>query len=204
MDRKSDRYVVILSMDGFRWDLADKAHTPTLDSIKRAGSYAEIFPCFPANTFPNHYSMATGLHPDHHGIINNTFYDNALDKYFSIRDRSAVEDPDFWRGEPIWNTAERQGLTANVFFWVGSETAVGGRQASVWTKYDGKVPYRQRADWVIDALHRPVDSIPNLIMWYFEEPDGVMHRHGPGSPEQVAEVERIDSTLRYFLDRVQT
>lgn len=199
----SDRYVIILSMDAFRWDLAEGAHTPTLDSLRRVGAYAETYPCFPANTFPNHYAMATGLHPDHNGIVNNRFYDKTLKKSFSLSDKASVADPDFWRGEPIWNTAERQGLTANIFMWVGSETRINNRQASIWTHFTNKVPFVKRADWVIDAMTRPVDSIPNLVMWYFEEPDATQHRYSPRSPQTRAVVEHIDSVLCHFFREIR-
>ena len=202
--REQDRYVVILSLDAFRWDLASKAHTPTLDSLRRAGSYAETYPCFPSNTFPNHYAMATGLHPNHHGLVNNGFKDKLLGKTYSMGNQDAVADPDFYYGEPIWNTVEHQGKLANIFMWVGSETVINGRQASVWTPYSAAVPFTQRADWVIEALHRPVEEIPNLIMWYIEEPDAIMHRTGPDSPETKAMVEKLDSVLAYFFSKVKS
>lgn len=202
--RQNDRYVVILSMDAFRWDLTSKANTPTLDSLKRAGSYADTYPCFPSNTFPNHYAMATGLHPNHHGIVNNGFNDRLLGKAYTMSNREAVADPDFYYGEPIWNTAEHQGKLANIYMWVGSETVINGRQASVWTPYSASVPYMQRADWVIEALHRPVAEIPNLIMWYIEEPDAVMHHTGPDSPETKAMIEQLDSVLAYFFSKVKS
>ena len=202
--RKQDRYVVILSLDAFRWDLASRANTPTLDSLRRAGTYAETYPCFPSNTFPNHYAMATGLHPNHHGLVNNGFKDKLLGKTYSMGNKEAVADPDFYYGEPIWNTVEHQGKLANIFMWVGSETVINGRQASVWTPYSASVPYTQRADWVIEALHRPVPEIPNLIMWYIEEPDAIMHKTGPESAETVAMVEKLDSVLAYFFSRVKS
>lgn len=201
--RAAGKYVVILSMDGFRWDLAEHAHTPTLDSIRMAGVYSEIYPCFPANTFPNHYSMATGLHPDRHGIVNNSFFANDLGRAYTMSDTSAVRDGDFYGGEPVWNTAERQGLTANIFMWVGSEAPVNGRYATVWTPYDGKIPYGERADMVVGALTGPVDEIPELIMWYFDEPDGIEHRAGPLAPEAIAKVEEIDRVLKYFCDEAR-
>lgn len=102
------QYVVILSMDAFRWDLAGRSHTPTLDSLARAGTYAEIYPVYPSNTFPSHYAMATGLHPDHHGVVNNNFYDRKIGRKLSVFDAEDVRLPGFWSGEPIWNTAERR------------------------------------------------------------------------------------------------
>ena len=132
---EQERYVVVLSMDGFRSDYPDRAHTPVLDSLVKAA----FRPCYPSVTFPNHYSMATGLHPDHHGLVHNTFWATDLDSsIYKISDRKAVEDPKYYGGEPIWNTAERQGVRTATYFWVGSETAVNGHQPSTWKKFDSK------------------------------------------------------------------
>lgn len=196
-------YAVILSMDAFRWDLASRSHTPTLDSLARAGSYAEIYPVYPSNTFPSHYAMATGLHPDRHGVVNNSFFDRMQGRKLSVFDSLDVRTPGFWGGEPIWNTAERQGLTANIFMWPGSDVPVNGRQATVWTQYSSEPDYYERADWVIDAMTRPEEEIPDLVMWYFEEPDAAMHTYGPESPEAVARAEHIDSVLRYFFREIR-
>ena len=200
---KQQQYVVILSMDAFRWDLASRSHTPTLDSLARVGTYAETYPVYPSNTFPSHYAMATGLHPDHHGVVNNSFYDKASGRRMSVFDSLDVRTPEFWGGEPIWNTAERQGLTANIFMWPGSEVPIGGRQATVWTPYSSEPTYYERADWVIDAMTRPEAEIPQLVMWYFEQPDTDEHTYGPDSPEAIAQAEHIDSVLRYFFREIR-
>lgn len=197
------QYTVILSMDAFRWDLAARGHTPTLDSLARVGTYAEIFPVYPSNTFPSHYAMATGLHPDHHGVVNNTFYAPAVGRVLSVFNPTDALTPGFWGGEPIWNTVERQGLTANIFMWPGSEVPINGRQATIWTQYSKIPTYYQRADWVINAMTRPEAEIPNLVMWYFEEPDATMHYHGPESPEAIAQAEHIDSVLCYFFREIR-
>lgn len=197
------QYAVILSMDAFRWDLASRSRTPTLDSLAHAGSYAEIYPVYPSNTFPSHYAMATGLHPDRHGVVNNSFFDKLQGRRLSVFDAEDVLTPGFWGGEPIWNTAERQGLTANIFMWPGSDVPVNGRQATLWTPYSPKPDYYERADWVLEALTRPEAEIPELVMWYFEEPDAAMHTYGPDSPQAVAAAEHIDSVLRYFFREVR-
>lgn len=197
------QYAVILSMDAFRWDLASRSHTPTLDSLQRAGTYAEIYPVYPSNTFPSHYAMATGLHPDHHGVVNNSFYDKAEGRLRSVFDSVDVRTPGFWGGEPIWNTAERQGRKASIFMWTASDVPVGGRQASEWTPYSSKPTYYERADWVIGAMTRPEAEIPDLVMWYFEQPDTSMHTYGPDSPEAAAQAEHIDSVLRYFFREIR-
>lgn len=200
---RQKEYAVILSMDAFRWDLASRSRTPTLDSLARAGSYAEIYPVYPSNTFPSHYSMATGLHPDRHGVVNNSFFDRMQGRTLSVFDSVDVRTPGFWGGEPIWNTAERQGLTANIFMWPGSDVPVNGRQASVWTRYSSEPDYYERADWVVEAMTRPEEEIPDLVMWYFEQPDAAMHTYGPESPEAVAQAEHIDSVLRYFFREIR-
>ncbi len=197
------QYVIILSMDAFRWDLAARSHTPTLDSLAHAGTYAEIYPVYPSNTFPSHYSMATGLHPDHHGVVNNNFYDRHQGREMSVFDTTDVRTPGFWGGEPIWNTIERQGKKAHIYMWPGSEVPINGRQASVWTRYSSKPTYYERADWVLRDMTRPESEIPDLVMWYFEQPDAVMHNYGPNSKQAVAQAERIDSVLTYFFREIR-
>ncbi len=200
---KCDKYVIVLSMDAFRWDLAGHANTPTLDSLRAAGSYTNTIPVYPSNTFPSHYSMATGLHPNNHGIVNNNFYHKGLEKYISVFDKEARSIESLWGGEPIWNTVERQGGVANIFMWPGSEVAINGRQATVWTKYSSEPSYRQRADWVVDAMSRPADECPNLVMWYFEQPDAIMHAKGPISKESIQMAEYIDLVLAYFFREIK-
>ncbi|MBQ2248321.1 MAG: alkaline phosphatase family protein [Tidjanibacter sp.] len=198
------RYVVVLSMDAFRYDLADHYDTPTLDSIARVGVYSEIMPCFPSNTFPNHYSMATGLHPDHHGIVNNTFFDETTYKTYSISDDAARANPDFYKGEPIWNTVERQGLTAHVYGWVGIDAPINGRKPTVAMPYDYRLSYKQLADKVLGAMcNEDVEEIPNLVMWYFDQPDAVEHDYSPISSQTRKVVEEIDQALAYFMREVR-
>ncbi len=198
-----DRYVVVLSMDGFRPDYTVKAHTPTLDSLAAVGVKASFRPSYPSNTFPNHYSMATGLHPDHHGLVNNSFYAPDLDSIYSIGNRKAVANPSYYGGEPIWNTAQKQGVKAASFFWVGSETAIQGMQPSIWKPFDNTVPYNDRADSVIAWLQLPEDIRPHLIMWYIEEPDAIGHAAGPDSIATFQKVEELDKVLHDFFTKVR-
>ncbi|MFI3328522.1 MAG: ectonucleotide pyrophosphatase/phosphodiesterase [Rikenellaceae bacterium] len=195
---KRDRHVVILSTDGFRWDYTLDAYTPTLDSLRRVGTYARTYPVFPSNTFPNHYSMATGLHPNNHGVTNNSFYDEEQGRILSVFRSEDVALPNFWGGEPIWNSVELQGGVANIFMWPGSESVINGRQATVWTPYDHDMDYYERADMVVNAMKKDGDELPNLVMWYMPDPDGVGHKYGPNSRECIARVEYIDRVLRYF------
>ncbi len=200
---KNDRYVVVLSMDGFRIDYPERAHTPTLDSLGKAGVRASFRPSYPSNTFPNHYSMATGLHPDHHGLVNNTFYAPDVDSIYSIGNRNAVANPAFYGGEPIWNTAQKQGVKAASFFWVGSETAVQGMQPSIWKPFNNEVSYYDRADSVIAWLQLSEDVRPHLIMWYIEEPDAIGHYAGPDSSATLQKVEELDKVLNHFFTKAR-
>ncbi|NJK98114.1 MAG: alkaline phosphatase family protein, partial [Bacteroidales bacterium] len=135
-----ERYVVMVSLDGFRWDYPNLYNTPNLDKIAKKGVKAHsLIPSFPSVTFPNHYTIATGLYPDHHGLVANSFYDSTLRLSYAINNRQMVEDKRFYSGEPIWNTAGKQGMKTASFFWVGSEAPVNDMQPTYWKKYDGKV-----------------------------------------------------------------
>ncbi|MCF8366130.1 MAG: ectonucleotide pyrophosphatase/phosphodiesterase [Bacteroidales bacterium] len=203
-EKKADQpYLVVLSMDGFRWDYPDKAETPNLDRLLKQGVKAErMISSFPTKTFPNHYTMATGLYPDHHGIVLNSFYDPVEDRYYSTHDRNLVGDGSFYGGEPIWNTAEKQGLKAATLFWVGSEADVQGMRPSIWKKYEHSMPYANRIDTVISWLQKPAGFRPHLIMWYYDQPDGDGHDFGPDSPEIQYTVQYLDSLLGVFIDKL--
>lgn len=197
------QYVVMLSLDGFRWDYPQLASMPNLESIARAGVKMEsLQPVFPSKTFPNHYSMATGLYPEHHGIVHNTFYDPEMHAGYAIGNRSAVENASFYGGEPIWVTAEKQGMKTASFFWVGSEAPVQGVYASRWKKYDHNFPYEARVDTVISWLELPEAERPRLITWYYPEPDGVGQTYSPESPELKKELEYLDGLIGDFLQKL--
>jgi predicted AlkP superfamily pyrophosphatase or phosphodiesterase len=195
-------YVVMLSLDGFRWDYQDKAPTPTLDSITKYGVKATgLQPSFPSKTFPNHYSIVTGLYPGNHELISNSFYAPDIKQYYSIRDRSKVENGKFYKGEPIWVTAEAQRVKTGSYFWVGSEAKIKGYQPTYWKLYDHKFPYYQRVDSIINWLNKPYSERPKLITWYLDKADGVGHKHGPDSKELANTIPMLDSVIGYFLQQ---
>jgi len=195
-DGITDQYVVMLSMDGFRWDYASRVATPNLDFIASQGVVADyVIPAFPTKTFPNHYSMATGLYPDNHGIVNNNFYCPDLDMTYRLGDRQSVENGIFYGGEPIWVTAEKQGVITASYFWVGSEAPVQGIQPTYWKRYDHGFPFENRIDTVLTWLSLPEGKRPRLVCLYFAEPDGQGHSTGPDSPEVDRVVEQLDSLL---------
>jgi len=199
---RNETYVVMLSLDAYRWDYPELTPTPNLHSIAKRGVRADaLIPCYPSKTFPNHYSMATGLHPDRHGIVNNSFYDSILG-YYSIGNRAAVENPEFYGGEPIWVTAEKQGVKAASFFWVGSEAPIKGHYPSYWKRYDKNIPFEDRIDTIIHWLTLPLEQRPRLITWYSHEPDWTAHDHGATAPQTLAMATKLDSLVGVFIHKM--
>lgn len=200
---KAGPYVVMLSLDGFRWDYTNKTRTPNFDYIEKNGVKATgLQPAFPSKTFPNHYTIATGLYPGNHGLISNSFYAPDLKKYYSIRDRSKVEDGKFYKGEPIWVTAEAQKVKSASYFWVGSEAKIKGYSPSYYKIYDHNFPYSQRIDTIIKWLNLPFNKRPRLITWYLDKADGVGHNQGPDSDEMISTIEMLDSLVGVFTNKI--
>jgi len=188
-----DAYVVLVSMDGFRWDYEKQFNLPNLKQIAKEGAHAKSMkPSYPSKTFPNHYSIVTGLYPDHHGIINNVFYDATLNQSFSLSS-NAKNDSRFYGGNPIWNVAEQQGLKTASFFWPGSD--LDKRRPSYYKNYDSKIPYEARIDTVLKWLQLPEKQRPHLVTLYFDEPDHTGHNFGPLSPENKKMVIKMDSIM---------
>ncbi|MBP4136712.1 alkaline phosphatase family protein [Flavobacterium geliluteum] len=186
-------YVVLVSMDGFRWDYAKKFHLQNLKQIAQLGVHAKSMrPSYPSKTFPNHYAMVTGLYPDHHGIINNVFYDATLNESFSLSTK-AKNDSRFYGGNPIWNVAEQQGVKAASFFWPGSD--LDQKRPSIYKNYDGKIPYETRIDTIVKWLSLPEKERPHLVTLYFDEPDHTGHTYGPLSPENKKMILKMDSII---------
>jgi predicted AlkP superfamily pyrophosphatase or phosphodiesterase len=194
-------YVLLVSLDAFRWDYSRIYNTPNLNKLAKDGVKADrMFSSFPTVTFPNHYSIATGLYPDHHGLINNSFAAPDLGLFYRMGDRSAVENPAFYGGEPIWVTAEKQGVRSASFFWVGSEA----KHPAYWEKYDESVTYEARIDTVIKWLSYPPEKRPGLVTLYFDEPDATSHAFGPVSAQTGKIVARLDSLMGVLRTKLST
>lgn len=198
--------VILISFDGFRWDYLNVKdnHTPNLYFLSQKGVKAKaLIPSFPTKTFPNHYTIVTGLFPDNHGIIANKMYDPQSGKAFSLGDRDSVQDSYWWGGEPIWVTVEKQGQIAATLFWPGSEAEVAGIQPTYWEKYDRNLAYEKRVQKVLDWLDLPAEKRPTFIALYFESPDSEGHKFGPESPEVKNAVRKVDSILEMLLDALK-
>ena len=199
-----DNYTVIISLDGIRWDYAEMFDCPFFDYIAQNGVKAIMKPSFPTKTFPNHYTLATGLVPDHHGIVSNSFYDNETGDRYAIGNKVA-ENGKYYGGDPIWLTAKRQGVVTATVYWVGSDVAVKNDHATYWRHYrdpNGRLNNDERVDEMMRLLQLPENERPHFIMGYFEEPDHSGHNFGPCSKQCRKAVESIDALLKGFWQRI--
>ena len=196
-------YLVLVSFDGFRPDYLDRYDTPSFDRVAARGVAAEaLVSVYPSLTFPAHYSIATGLHPERHGLVGNRFYDPARGAQYDYRDRATVEDGTWYGGEPIWVTAETQGMVTAAMLFVGTEADIGGVRPTFWTRYSDRGTHRERVDQVLDWLALPPERRPHLVTLYFSSVDGAGHRYGPASPAVADAVERVDADLGRLLDGI--
>jgi predicted AlkP superfamily pyrophosphatase or phosphodiesterase len=187
--------VVLVSLDGFHPDYLRRLDAPNLRALAGRGVAARwMEPVFPSNTFPNHYTIVTGLLPAHHGIVDNHFVDPVDGVRFRYSAPEAREAR-WWGGEPLWVTAERQGVRSASFFWPGSDIEDGRRRPSIWRRYDGRVPNETRVDSVLAWLRREGPDRPRFVTLYFSDVDHWGHERGPDSPELAAAVARVDSMI---------
>ncbi len=201
---KDQNFLLLISFDGFKHDYFDRAETPNFDKFIAEGVKADgLIPVFPSKTFPNHYSIATGLYPENSGIVSNSMYDKEMDKSYRIGDREAVENPAWYQGEPIWNTAERQGVTAGTLFWVGSEAPVNGKHATYWKVYDTNMDERARIDTVVNWFTQRNEPTVDFATLYFSEVDSQGHSRGPSADSMRVYIEQADALLGYLVKQLQ-
>ncbi len=197
-------YVLLVSFDGFRHDYVEKYNLPHFKELIRQGAAAkEMIPSFPSKTFPNHYTIVTGLYPGHHGLVDNSFYDMKLKKSYGMKDPKAVIDPDFYGGTPLWQLTQQHGMKSASYFWVGSETKIQGSFPDYYFRYDDNFPNEKRIDQVIDWLNLPEADRPHFISLYFSLVDHAGHDYGPNSKETQQAVTTADSLLGSLMNRVK-
>ncbi|MCH7939587.1 MAG: alkaline phosphatase family protein [Candidatus Marinimicrobia bacterium] len=188
--------ILLISVDGLRWDGLEQAATPNFDRLVATGVRARaLIPVFPTKTFPNHYSIITGLYPENHGIVANKMYDPVYNDTFSMADREAVADGRWWEGEPLWVTAQKSGQLTATLFWVGSEAEIKGQHPTYWQPYDHDLPHRERVAQIISWLRLPLDKRPTFLTLYFHIVDTQGHIYGPTAPQTVSAIQQVDSTL---------
>lgn len=197
-------YVVLVSLDGFRWDYAKKYEATHLLAIGARGASAPggMIPAYPSLTFPNHYTLVTGLYPEHHGIVANSFYDPARKQTFSLHDPATVTDGSWYGGVPLWSLAEKQGMRTACFFWPGSEAKIAGERPSYYLHFDAWYPDRKRIDQVIAWLKLPASQRPHFITLYYGSVDHEGHLHGPDSPEVRKAVRYEDALMGELENRL--
>lgn len=196
-------YVILVSFDGFRHDYLDRVEAPNFERVIRNGVRADgLIPIFPSKTFPNHYAIATGMYAEKHGLVDNAFWDPVFQAVYALSNRDAVGDGRWYDGEPIWVTAEKQGMVTAAYFFVGTEAPVGGIRPSHYYIYDQSVANETRVDQVIDWLKLPAEERPHLILLYFSDVDSAGHTSGPDSPDVDRAIETVDEALGRLLDGV--
>ncbi len=190
-------YVVLVSLDGFRWDYARRDGATHLLSLGRHGVWAPegMLPSYPSLTFPNHFTIVTGLYPEHHGLVANSFYDDTKQARYAIADPNAVTDGSWYSGTPLWSLAESQGMRTACFFWPGSEAKIAGFQPTYYLKFDDKIDDNARIQQVLAWLRLPVPDRPHFITLYYSEPDHEGHEFGPDAPETKAAVLKVDGLI---------
>ncbi len=195
--QQARHYVVLVSLDGFRYDYPKKFGTPHLDAIAHAGVSARdgMLPSFPSLTFPNHYSIVTGLYPEHHGIVGNSFYDPARDAVYAYTRPETNADGTWYGGTPLWSLAEQQGMRAACLFWPGSEAEIAGKRPSFYLHYNDGLDDHLRIDQVIAWLNLPAADRPHFITLYYANTDHAGHAHGPDSPEMRDAVHHVDDLI---------
>jgi predicted AlkP superfamily pyrophosphatase or phosphodiesterase len=197
------RIVVLVGLDGFLPRYLDRPESRHLRELASEGVRARwLVPVFPTLTFPNFYTIATGLYPPHHGIVSNTIIDSVLGR-FSLRDTAVVHDPRWWGGEPIWVTAVRQGRRAATFFWPGSDVKIDGIRPTYYKVFDPKVPNAERVRQVLAWLSLPPDQAPDLVTLYLGDVDDAGHQFGPDAPETDSAIARVDSAVGAIVSGVE-
>ncbi len=199
----SKPYVILISADGFRYDFADKYNAQHLLKLRSSGAQAKsMIPVFPSVTFPNHYSIATGLYPSHHGLVYNQFYDRGRKDTYSIGKRTTVEDGTWYGGTPLWVLAEQQGMLSASYYFVGTEAAIKKTYPTYWYRFGENTDINYRINKVVDWLKLPEDIRPHFITFYISNVDHDGHMFGPDAPQTEAAVQFVDKAIGSMVEKV--
>jgi predicted AlkP superfamily pyrophosphatase or phosphodiesterase len=194
--QSSPPIVVLISIDGWRWDYIERFDPPVVSRLALTGVRSEgLVPIFPSKTFPNHYTLVTGLHAARHGITSNNMVDSALAGRFSLSNRDVQQDTRWWGGEPLWVGVERQGRVTATMFWPGSDVEIAGDRPTYWRTYEHEFPIDARVDQILDWLDQPEATRPVFLTLYFSDVDDAGHRFGPTAHETRQAVLGVDTVV---------
>jgi predicted AlkP superfamily pyrophosphatase or phosphodiesterase len=195
--------VILVSFDGWRWDYESRYSAPNLRRLIASGVSAELIPSYPSKTFPNHYTIVTGLYPGHHGIVANSVKDPATGRRLTMSNVREVRDPMWWGGEPIWVTLHNAHQITAAMFWPGTEAPIQGVQPDRWEPFNERVSGNARVDRVLSWLDQPADLRPTFLTLYLQDVDGAGHSNGPNSMEVRNAVRRADGYLGRLMSGLQ-
>lgn len=199
--QRNQPYVLLISIDAFRYDYADRFGARNLIALRESGASAKsLIPPFPSLTFPSHYTIATGLYPEHHGLVGMFFYDPRTRERFAFNDPRDSSDGTWYGGTPLWVLAEQQGMRSASVFWVGSEAEIQGVRPSFYTPYDDKISHAQRVDKILEWLRLPPEKRPHFLTLYFSEVDHAGHRDGPLAPATREAVRHVDRGIGRLME----
>ncbi|MDO5104383.1 ectonucleotide pyrophosphatase/phosphodiesterase [Capnocytophaga sp.] len=200
----TENYVLLVSFDGFRHDYAEKYNLLNFKKLVKEGASAEMMlSSFPSKTFPNHYSIITGMYAGNHGLVDNKFYVKEKDAFYTIGDRSKVEDASYYKGYPLWQWLQKHGMKTASYFWVGSEAPIQGEFPTYYYKYDEKVPDEERINQVMRWFGMPKSQRPRFITLYFSLVDTEGHHSGPNSEKLKETVQEADRLLGIIIEKVK-
>lgn len=203
VEAQTKPYVIMISADGFRYDYAQKYKAENLLKLSSQGVQSKaMIPSYPSITFPNHWSLVTGLYPSHHGLIDNYFYDYQRKEGYAMSDRKNAEDGSWYGGIPLWGLAEKQGMVSASLMWVGSASDAGGKRPTYYYPYHEKFTPSEKVDKVVQWLQLPMYKRPHFISLYFPEVDGSGHHYGPDSEETENAVHLVDEAIGELVRKV--
>jgi len=198
-------YVILISIDGLRSDFVDKFNAKSLQAYGQSGVVAEYMTsAFPSLTFPNHYSIVTGLYPAHHGLVDNTFFDEKANATYTMSNKKMVADPYWYGGTPLWVLAEKQQMVTASFYWVASEAPIENTQPTYFYNYNDKIKIEKRIAQIKNWLSLPEKTRPHLITFYMPDVDDAAHNYGPDSKQAEAAVLYIDNVIKQMNEAISS